>query len=234
MKVAFFSDAHGNPIALEACFRAMDTLGVEARYFLGDAIGYLDGATEVLEMLRASGAPCQKGNHDAMLLGELPIAPARERVYRITEARAQCASADLEMLATWPAHRELEFGGLRILLAHGSPAPSITEYVWPDTPIVLPPDFAFDMVFLGHTHRPFVRQHGAVTVVNCGSSGLPRDRGDLASFALLDTHTRGVRVMRVPFDRDHVLATIGACAAPEVRDVLHRQQPFFGEQMVVS
>ena len=212
----------------------MTEKGIEARYFLGDAIGYLDGAAEVLAMLRACGAPCQKGNHDAMLLGELPIAPARERVYRLAEARSNCAPEDLATLAAWPDRREIEFDGLRILLAHGSPAPSITEYVWPDTPIVLPDGFAFDMVFLGHTHRPFVRQHGAVTVVNCGSSGLPRDRGDLALFALLDTHAREVRIMRVPFDRERVLATVGAAAAPEVRDVLHRQQAFFGERVPAS
>lgn len=234
MKLGFVSDVHGNPIALEACLRALGRLSIDSLYFLGDAVGYFDGELEVLAMLREAGAFCQKGNHEAMLLGELPLDPTRDRIYRLAQARARLAPEDLAELASWPMTRELAIEGVRILLAHGSPAPSITEYVYPDTPLVLPEPFAYDVVFLGHSHRPFVRRAGEVTVVNVGSTGLPRDTGDLASCAVFDTTTREARVLRIPFDRERVLATLGATAAPEVREVLLRRQPAFGERMEPS
>lgn len=231
MRLGFVSDVHGNPVALRRCLDTLAAEGIDALYFLGDAFGYFDGGMEVIAMLRAAGAVCQKGNHDAMLLGELPLDPGRDRIYRLAHARTQLTEDVRRFVASWPEHRELEVDGLRILLAHGSPAPSITEYVHPDTPIVLPADFRFDVVFLGHSHRPFVRRVGDVIVVNVGSCGQPRDRGDTAACAIFDTVGRTTRVLRIPFDRDRVLATIGASAAPEVRDVLHREQDCFGERM---
>lgn len=234
MRFGLVSDVHGNPIALRACLRALDRLGVDAVHFLGDAVGYLDGAAEVLTMLEDVGALCQKGNHDAMLLGELPLDPARDRIYRIAAARASLPEASLRAIAGWPDHRALHVDGVRILFAHGSPTPSITEYVHADTPLVLPASFPYDVVFLGHSHRPFVRTVGDVRVVNVGSVGLPRDTGDLASCVHFDTATSAIRVLRIPFDRDLLLATIGASAAKEVREVLHRTQPAFGERMVPS
>lgn len=231
MKLGLLSDVHGNPIALATCLRALEASKVDRVHFLGDAVGYLDGGREVLRMLGEAGAICQMGNHDAMLLGQLPLDPARDRIYRLGVQRERLDATELAELASWPETRELVVDGVRILFVHGSPRPSITEYLYPDTPIELPAGFAHDVVFVGHSHRPFIRRHDEVLVVNVGSVGLPRDRGDLASLAVFDTATREARVLRIPFDRERVLATVAADAAPEVRGVLHRTQDFFGETM---
>ena len=231
MKIALLSDAHGNPIALRACLDAIADLGAERLYFLGDAVGYLDDVAEVLDLLRDAGAICQKGNHEAMLLGELPLDPVRDRIYRIAPARARLGSADRAWVASWPEYRPLVLGGVRVLLAHASPAPSLTQYVNGDEPIALPADFEFQATFMGHTHVPFVRDVDGVCVANVGSCGLPRDQGNLAAFAIFDTSTRSATVFRVEFDRDLVVAALGQTCAPEVRDVLFRTRPAFGERI---
>ena len=37
----------------------------------------------------------------------------------------------------------------------------------------------------GHTHKPWVREHGGVLFVNCGSVGKPKDGDPRAAFAVL-------------------------------------------------
>lgn len=231
MRVALLSDAHGNPIALRACLDAIARLDADALYFLGDAVGYLDDAPAVLDMLEAAGAICQRGNHEAMLLGDLPLDPVRDRIYRIGEARTKLSAAQRAWIASWPQHRALELDGVRVLLAHASPTPSLTEYVSSEGPITLPAEFPYAATFMGHTHVPFVRDVEGVCVANVGSCGLPRDQGDLAAFGLFDTATRTARVLRVPFDRDRVAATLGQSCAPETRAVLFRERPAFGERV---
>ena len=42
------------------------------------------------------------------------------------------------------------------------------------------------MLVFGHTHKPWVREHGGVLFVNCGSVGKPKDGDPRAAFAVLD------------------------------------------------
>ena len=81
----------------------------------------------------------------------------------------------------------------------------------------------FDAVVMGHTHRPFVRSSGGKTFVNVGSVGLPRDRGDLAGFAMYDTETNQFEIVRVALDVDAILAAYGDRIADNVRDCLRRR-----------
>jgi hypothetical protein len=67
--IGFVSDAHGNPYGLQACVDALRERGAGTLYFLGDAVGYLPLAEEVLAILAREGATCQLGNHEAMLCG---------------------------------------------------------------------------------------------------------------------------------------------------------------------
>lgn len=209
MKVGFVSDAHGNPIGLEACLRALATQGASEIYFLGDAVGYLPEVNGVLDLLRSSGAICLRGNHEAMLLGELAIPEGREAVYRLSDAAAQLDAANLAWLTSWPIRRELDLEGVRLLLVHGSPADPLRAYVYPDADLAGFGALPCDAVFMGHTHHPFVAQAGRVTVVNAGSSGMPRDVGHLASCALYDTGSRRAEVLRVGFDAPGLIAKWG-------------------------
>jgi predicted phosphodiesterase len=41
----------------------------------------------------------------------------------------------------------------------------------------------------GHTHKPWVREHGGVLFVNCGSVGKPKDGDARGAFAVLDARS---------------------------------------------
>ncbi len=64
MRVAFFSDVHSNLPALEAVLDDIAAVGVDARYALGDLVGYAPWPNEVLERLQAERIPSVMGNYD--------------------------------------------------------------------------------------------------------------------------------------------------------------------------
>jgi predicted phosphodiesterase len=228
MKIALLSDAHGNSVGLAACLRQIERRGIDDIYFLGDLVGYLANPVPALELLRGADVACQKGNHEAMLLGELPLDAERDRFYGLAAARELLGEEVLAEIAAWPATRELVVDGARLLLSHGSPAPSLTEYVRENTPWEPPPGFPYDAVFLGHTHRPYIRRCGAVDLINVGSCGLPRDRGDLASFVVWDGETRTAELLRVHFGTARTLELHGDGVHPEVRARFARREDFNG------
>jgi predicted phosphodiesterase len=224
MILGFLSDAHGNPDGLSRCLRALRGANVERLYFLGDAVGYLPFENEVLALLESSGAIPIRGNHEAMLLGAMELPEARDRVYRLAEARARLEPRWRAWIETWPETRALVIDGLRFLLVHGSPADPLGGYVYPDTDLAPFRELPYEVVLLGQTHRPFVSRADEVTVINIGSSGMPRDIGNLASCAVYDTTSRTAEVLRVPFDAEALAARVGGSVDPSVIALFARVQ----------
>lgn len=232
MNIGFLSDAHGNPLALDICLAHLSQQRVEQIYFLGDAVGYLPGETEVLRLLSDAHAQCQKGNHEAMLLGERAIPKDRAHVYRLDEARQRLSPAGREELRSWPTSRAIEIEGRRILMIHGSPEEPLDGYVYPDDDLERFADLPFDLVVMGNTHRPFARDVGTVKAVNVGSCGLPRDRGDLLAFVIYDSAAHQTTIYRSRLERERVVRYFGRHAVPDaVFELLGRTSaaPVVGE-----
>src|SRR5262249_41499128 len=113
-------------------------------------------------------------------------------------------------------------------LVHGSPDDHVWGYVYPDTDLAgfaSDPSLAGAYVFMGNTHRPFVKKVGATTFVNVGSCGLPRDVGHLGACCVLDDRTGRVRLIR--FDiRAETAAALARCGPVHARvlALLDRQE----------
>lgn len=219
MLIGLLSDAHGNPLGLRAALCALKERGVERTFFLGDAVGYLPGEREVMRTLSDENVECIRGNHEAMLLGQLPLDPQRDTVYRLGAVGVQVREA----VAQWPASRDLAVDGRRILLVHGGPDAPLEEYIYPDADLTGLGGRGFDAIFMGNTHRPFVATVGDTLVANVGSCGLPRDQGDLAACAVYDTQAGTCEILRVPMDADAVLAQFTGDVHPSVAECLHRK-----------
>lgn len=226
MKVGFLSDAHGNPLGLTICLKALQKLRAERIYYLGDAVGYFPGEAKVLELLREASVVCQKGNHEAMLLGEIPLAANRDRIYRIGAARARLSTSDSEFIASWPEQRIIHVGEKQLLLVHGSPDNRLEGYIYPDDDLSVFDEFPYDAVFMGHTHHPFVSKRHGTLVVNVGSCGLPRDQGDLLALALYDSDENRCEVFRIYIDTEKIIEHfVLEPAADEVYQCLSRVKP---------
>jgi predicted phosphodiesterase len=230
VKVGLLSDAHGNPVGLDACLGRLREMGVDRLYFLGDAVGYMPEPERCLRSLADAGAECQLGNHEAMLLGSIPVPEDAASAYRLDDARADLAEGREAELAAWPERRELDLDGRKVLLVHGSPDDPLQGYVYPDSDLEAFASLPYDLVVTANTHRPFVRRSGDTVVANTGSAGMPRDVGDLVAFAVYDTRRGEVTVFRVRFDAGVVRERMTGRLHPSVDACLARDDPEpFGE-----
>src|SRR5512142_1024222 len=64
MRIAIFSDIHGNIHALDAVLDDIDRQAPDRVYCLGDLVGYGALPNEVIETVRARGIPTIMGNYD--------------------------------------------------------------------------------------------------------------------------------------------------------------------------
>ncbi len=203
IRLGIISDAHGNGPALEACLTFFRKQAVDRVLFLGDAVGYFPLSTDVCEQLMRAEALCLKGNHEAMLFGELPISPEAEAVVQLaTTAQNLPKDWRQEVEANGSKHL-LEIGGRRFLLVHGSPDNPLTKRM--HDPENCPVDSGLDGIFMGHTHRPFLHHKDGCLLLNPGSCGLPRDHGELLSLAVLEVESMHAQIFRIPFVHDMTL-----------------------------
>jgi predicted phosphodiesterase len=232
VRVALLADVHGNAIALQRCLTILETFDPDATYFLGDCVGYIPGEQECLELLSARAITCQRGNHEQMLLLSTDRPDTHEDIYRLNAAARRMSAANMETIRSWPIRRELDLGGRRVLLVHGSPDSPLDGYVYPDTDLSRYGELPYDAVFMAHTHRPFASRIGHTLMVNVGSVGLPRDVGRLSSVAIYDTEMNTVNILRPQLDVEAVLARWGEEIHPATRACLLRDaSEFVGEEI---
>mgnify|MGYP002654512434 CR=1 FL=1 len=205
MKIGLLSDAHGNPSGLKNCLSFLERQNVEQIFFLGDAIGYLPRWAAVLELLQTANVFCLRGNHDARLFNGGALNDLSD-AYQILPEYVQSILTYQPWIETWPSWHSFSVGGKKLLFVHGSPFNHMEGYVYPWSS---KKDFSTidaDVIFMGHTHRPFIELFEEKILVNVGSCGLPRDHGALSSCAVYDTVDAVCEIFRVPFDIDEVIA----------------------------
>jgi predicted phosphodiesterase len=231
VRVALFSDVHGNAVA----FRAMldDLHGQDADHIvcLGDHAQGGPQPAETLDLLRELGCPAVYGNSDHFLLtldpGEEEVTP--EQIANAKWSKSQLSDDLLAFHEAFQPTAELDLGEGRMLLAfHGTPRSrdEIVDPWMPEEKFRAPFEGFEATVFAGgHTHQQWARRMGDAYYVNPGSVGLPLDhnqtasppRADpLAEYAILSVDGAGVGVefRRIPFDVDELLAAIEASGMP--------------------
>lgn len=215
MRIAVFSDTHGNAVALDAMIRHAESVGVEQYLNLGDMVGYYTQPREVVERARTLPGWTIQGNHERFLTrvmaGELDVDELTARYgegHRI--ALDELGEGQLAWLAQLPAERALVVDGIRVRLCHGAPGEP-DRYVYPDTSaeeLLRLCDPASDFVFMGHTHYPYTFTAGTCTLVNVGSVGQSKDVGGLATWGLLDTANRTYVLVRTPYDLEALVREV--------------------------
>ncbi len=232
MLLGIISDIHGNVFALEECIRHLQAFGVDDVLFLGDAVGYMPGEVGVIAMLERLGTICQKGNHEAMMLDPDDRSLKAEEIYRLRSARERLNQKAVSTVTSWPAYREMELLGRRLLFVHGSLENPLEGYRYEDFKWSVYRESPYDAIFMGHTHRAFVVELDRKLFINVGSVGLPRDQGNLGSFAIYDVKKHKCRIFRFTFDTQAVIEAYGKEMHFRVLDCLRRKsRNVTGEQI---
>jgi predicted phosphodiesterase len=224
MRLAVFSDMHGNCVALDAMLADLKPQAVDAMVCLGDAVQGGPQPAEVVQRLRELGCPVVMGNADAWLLTGQETADeghSDERLRTMQDVRAwslaQLSDDECAFIANFQPTVELELdGGLTLLAYHGSPQ-SFDDVILPDIPQEKLAAYlagqAADLYCGGHTHVQFVRRLGAGPELhfNPGSVGVAYSHHQpdesfvvdpWAEYALVEvTGGRfGLTFRRVPYD----------------------------------
>ncbi len=210
-RFAILSDVHGNLVALRAVLAEFDELGVREIVVAGDIVGFGPNPDDVVDLLVRRGAQLIRGNHEKDYVA--PYATPAMSAYWLADPRLRGMIWSLDrlgperraFLAELPDSLWLDQS---TLVVHGS-LRHVRDSVLASTPEAeLNAMFAGDrsrLVFMGHTHRPLIRQTTQRRLVNAGSVGLPLDGDPRASYALA-RRTLGpldaweVAVRRVAYD----------------------------------
>jgi putative phosphoesterase len=226
-RAAVITDIHANLAALVAALERIDELGVEDVYCGGDLVGYGPHPDEVCALIAERGIPTIYGNYDHAIARDADdcgcayvTAHDRELGQRSVEwTLANTGRAAKDFMRELPFDLRFRVGAHDVHLVHGSPR-KVNEYLFEDKPASLYERLAAaesaDVLAFGHTHRPWVREHGGVLFVNCGSVGKPKDADPRGSFAVLEATAGGLEVAieRVAYDAAAVAAEVRAAGLP--------------------
>jgi len=212
MKLAVFSDVHGNLPALEAVLTDLQRQEVDSVYCLGDLVGYAAFPNEVVDRIRRERIPTVMGNYDDGVgfdraecgcayreaadkaLGDRSL--AWTKVHTTPENKAFLRALHSEI--------RVDANEKRVLLVHGSPR-KMNEYLFEDRPFSsfqrLAASSSADVIVYGHTHKPYTKFVDDVLFVNVGSVGKPKDGDWRACYALLEpSASEPVRFVRLAYD----------------------------------
>jgi putative phosphoesterase len=228
MSVAIITDIHANLPALEATLERVEHLGIERVYCGGDLVGYGPHPNEVCALIEERGIPTIYGNYDYAIARDLDDCGCayvtqhdRELGQRSVDwTLANTNQRAKDFMRGLPFDLHFDVGDTSVHLVHGSPR-KVNEYLFEDKPARLYERLAraetAGLLVFGHTHQPWIREHGGVLFVNCGSVGKPKDGDPRAAFAVLTSTDEGVRatIERAEYDAQAVAREVAAAGLPE-------------------
>jgi putative phosphoesterase len=226
VRIAAFSDIHGNLPALAAVHKAVDACRPDYVAICGDLVFNGPdpaGTLALVRELEKAGAFVTLGNTDmAVADGDYTAAfpwftDGPPDSYRAAAewARDQIGDEGVDYLRHLPSERRLRIGEDLVIFCHASPG-SLTDGLGADLDPVVTIDRVSGtdakVIVCGHTHMPEVREVGWRTIVNDGSAGYVFDGDPTATWALIEFGDDGVKaeIRRTTYD---VMAASDAVSA---------------------
>ncbi len=220
---AVLSDIHGNMFAFQKVLDDMKSFDIEGVIILGDIIDYGMQPNEVVDYLRNEfdyEIICNIwGNHERAIMLEDFTRFSSSRGGECARFTASILTDDTKKYLNSKMNKdgiqEFELFGKRCLAVHGS----LDDHYWKS---IFPEDVHGDyssycIVFSGHSHYSNVftrfydvenqvkRNKHAVTFINPGSVGQPRNHNCCAQYALIDCNL-SIQLRCVPYDVEKSMA----------------------------
>ena len=226
MRLAVFSDIHGNLVALDACIADLQAQGgADALVAAGDLC--LDGPKprKVLQRLEQLGVQCVRGNTDRYLSDADGETFEDGEHAQIAWTQKDVGEKWLEWLRGLPFELRVGDDDNQLLVVHANPK-NDDEHIWPDADDAtlerMLGDCGAAAVAFGHLHLPYVRVWRGKLLVNVASAGLPKDGDPRACYAIFTQRAGGwqVKHRRVPFDVKKVATQLTDCGIPGSADLI--------------
>lgn len=227
MKIAVFSDIHGNVLALGAVLKDIISRGADLVFCGGDLVGHGAYPNEVINLIRKCRIPTVMGNYDDGVGFNKPDCgcnftdPRMEELGRISLewTKKHVSFENRSFLRSLLERLQFTVYGKKILIVHGSPR-KITEPLYADCPeesvLRLFEDENVDIIICGHTHIPYTRIVNSKCLINAGSVGRPKDGDPRAAYTLikLTESSLETEVIRVKYDVERMARAIETSGLP--------------------
>lgn len=184
MKIAIFSDIHGNLPALQAILDDIKKEKCDKVVFLGDAIGIGPCPKECLELLLNSDVIFTPGNHELYYSVGTRIDDSIEEEESshhkwIEGLLGEKYKSDINNL---PLQQIININGKTFVFQHFLLARKRGLFPFEEMPTVKingPEKYltlqSADYTFIGHEHKPFSVNNGNQYIIDVGSSGCSKD-----------------------------------------------------------
>lgn len=223
MRIAILSDAHGNKPFFDKIISAIDFQKPDKIIYLGDAFGYMSEGGYIFEELKQRDAFILKGNHESMLIGESKIDIEKDKLYGLVRQREILDQKMFEQLKQLPCAINLTFDEKTYAFMHGAPFDTLNGYLYENNDNYEWDDANADYIFMGHTHRMFIKRGTKTIFVNVGSCGLPRDIGLKPGYCMLNTESDCIELNRIEIDSSILKDTFFSGLQEEIFKVFMRK-----------
>ncbi|MBQ1999855.1 MAG: metallophosphoesterase family protein [Spirochaetales bacterium] len=194
MKIAVFSDIHGNLKALKVVLEQIKEKKVDQIVFLGDIFQRGHEEAECLDLIKENKIVCVKGNCELYLQYGVDIDSDVEYLRDYYDSiREKLSSEQMQFVKDMPLFYVNECNGHKIHFSHFLFSDINAAYPFFQLSDLKNGVFdkackseeikAFDLVVVGHSHQNFVKEN----VVSVSASGL-----EGASFLLIEVGETGV------------------------------------------
>ena len=194
MKIAVFSDVHGNLKALKAVLNQIKEKDADLTVFLGDIFQRGQEETECLELLKNSGIVCLKGNCELYVQYGVDIDPDVEYLRDYYEGmRKKLTNGQMQFIRQMPLFYEVDCPGHKIHFSHFLFSDIDSAYPFYQLSSLKNGVFEqacktdgimkYDLVVIGHCHQNFVKGN----VVSVSAAGL-----EGASYLLIEVNEDAV------------------------------------------
>lgn len=238
MRLAIFSDIHGNPIALDAVLADIGA-NVDGFIVVGDycGIGY-DPASVIDRLQTLPNAHFVRGNTDRYILTNDRPFPSFADVVKNPDLLSRFLDVHAEFiwargyleakgLLGWLDNLPLDYrltlpDGTRVLAVHASPGTDdgvgIHQDLTDEALYAMVKNAEADLIFVGHYHQAMERTVQGIHMVNIASVSNPPPEFDerRAHYAILeaDENSYTVTSHRVEYDYEAVIAAVRASRHP--------------------
>lgn len=202
MRIAVFSDIHGNLKALKAVLGQIKEKNPDMTVFLGDIFQRGNEETECLELLKASDITCLKGNCELYAAYGTDIDPDVEHLRSYyDEVQNKLTDEHMEFIKQMPLFYEYENNGHKILFSHFLFLD--VDAAYPYLPLSSLKNGSFDeackseevtkyeLAVIGHSHSNFVKGN----VVSVSASGL-----EGASYLIIEDNADNISFEHISLD----------------------------------
>lgn len=220
------SDPHANLSALEAVLEDMASKYPITKIInIGDIVGYYTQPREVMNLSFETCDLIVRGNHDdaaarGLVSNDYNIFAGAALHYTIDELTTD----ERRKLYNLSTMETFQIDKVTFQMVHGSPEYPLDFYMYdgkegPSKDQLHLTEYmelcGIDVIVMGHTHRPYIRNIGSKVLVNPGSAGQPRDGNPDPSYVVFDPINKKGIIERVSYDLDTPIQLINESGLPK-------------------